>query len=71
MTKDKMESLKKMLTSKNTWLAIVIELGIIFFITIVISLFGTEAILIAALLALFFMFAAVIKEVLDDTIGRK
>ncbi len=71
ITKSKMESILEALTSKNTWLAVVIEFGIIFLIYFTICLFGTDVIVLALLLILFIMFAFAIKELLDDYDSRK
>lgn len=71
MIKSKKESVKEVLTSKTTWLAIVIEFGIIFLVILAVAFFGTDVIAIAILLVMFFIFAGLIKEMLDDMISRK
>ena len=71
MTKSKMELLKEELINKNTGLAIVIEIGLIFLIYFAVCLFGTDVIALALLLILFIAFAFAIKELLDDYDRRK
>lgn len=71
MTKSKMELLKKELTNKNTWLAIVIEFGVIFLLFLAVCFFGTDVVTLGLLLIVFFLLASFIKEELDDRDSRK
>ena len=66
MTKSKMELLKEELINKNTGLAFVIEIGLIFLIYSAVCFFGTGVVVLALLFILFIAFAFAIKELLDD-----